>query len=306
MIPEKKRKCRICGCTEDYCRNCAEIAGQSCLWVEDDLCSACRTTVLSFASIKGGVGRTNIVILLALCLADAGKRVLLIDSDLNNSLSYYFLTEEMQEKTKRLNIAIALSNEQNNLCDYAVSTRVQGVNLIASTPHLADLRTLSEKRLKRMVPTLYGKYDILIIDCPPTYDNIVLNAVNAADYTITPVLKDLFSYNAAAFLSGVLPRDVQDFKNWFVLINGFDKRFEEAKSGRQSDFLELYRTKGFPLTPVETWLPWTAQIHLIVDYHKSLTCSKGKPGLVYNPDLYRAITELAGCFFDGLVIPEVF
>jgi chromosome partitioning protein len=213
----------------------------------------------------------------------------------------------MQEKTKRLNIAAALSGENNNLCDYAVPTRTQGVDLIASTPYLADLRTLNEKRLKRMIPTLYGKYDILIIDCAPTYDNIVLNAVNAADYTITPVLKDLFSYNAAAFLSGVLPRDVEGLKSWFVLINGYDKRFEEAKSGRQNDFLELYRKKEFPLTPVETWLPWTAQIHLIVDYHKNLTCSKGTQGAVYNPDLYKAVTELAGCFFDDkLDIPEAF
>lgn len=266
-----------------------------------------RTTVVSFVSIKGGVGRTNIVICLAKCMAAAGKRVLLIDSDLNNSLSFHFLDEEAMERTKKLNIAAALCDENNNLCDYTVLTRTPGVDLIASTPYLADLRTLSDKRLKRMIPTLYGKYDILIIDCAPTYDNIVLNAVNAADYTITPVLKDLFSYNAVSFLAGVLPRDVQDFKNWFVLINGYDKRFEEAKTGRQADFIELYRKDGFPLTPVETWLPWTTQIHLIVDYHKDLTCNKGTAGAVYNPDLYKAVTELAGCFFDdALAIPEVF
>jgi len=258
-------------------------------------------------SIKGGVGKTNIVICLAKCLAAAGKRVLLIDSDLNNSLSFHFLNDELMEQTKKKNIAAALGDEANNLCDYAVATTVPGIELIASTPYLADLRTLSEKRLKRMVHTLYGKYDILIIDCHPTYDNIVLNALHAADYTITPVLKDLFSYNAVSFLSGVLPRDVENINNWFVLINGYDKRYEESKSGRQNDFLELYRKGEFPLTPVETWLPWTAQIHLIVDYHKNLTNIKGNPGAVYNPDLYKAVSELASCFFDEpLNIPEVF
>ena len=302
----ENRKCRVCGCTDGDCRQCVEKTGNPCHWVESDLCSACRTKVITFASIKGGVGRTNIVILLAKCLAAAGKRVLLIDSDLNNSLSFHFLDEGMMEKTKRLNIAVALGDENNNLCDFTVPTRTPGVDLIASTPYLADLRTLSEKRLKRMIPTLYGKYDILINDCPPTYDNIVLNAVNAADITITPVLKDLFSYNAASFLSGVLPRDVADFKDWFVLINGYDKRLEEAKSGRQADFLELYRKGEFPLTPDETWLPWTTQIHLIIDYHKNLTCTKGTPGAVHNPVLYNAIKNLAGCFFDDLCVPEVF
>ena len=304
---KEKRKCRICGCTDGDCRQCVEKTGQPCYWVEEDLCSACKTTVVSFASIKGGTGKTNIAILLAKCLAAAGKRVLLIDFDLNNSLSFHFINEDEMEQTRGLNIATALSDESNDLCDYMVPTRTPGVDIIASTPYLSDLRTLNEKRLKRMIPTLYGKYDICIIDCPPTYDNIVLNAVNASDYIITPILKDLFSYNAVVFFAGVLPRDVEDFKNWFVLINGYDKRFEEAKSGRQNDFVELYRKKEFPMTPVETWLPWTTHVHLIVDYHKDLTCKKGAPGAVYNPDLYKAVVELAGCFFDGeLHVPEVF
>jgi chromosome partitioning protein len=304
---QEKRKCRICGCTEGDCRRCVEKTGIPCHWVEDDLCSACKTIVISLTSIKGGSGKSHIAILLTKAFAAAGKRVLLIDSDLNNSLSYFFLVLEMWERTKKQNIAKALSDEKNNLCDYAVSTSTEGVDLIASTPYLADLRTLNEKRLKRMISTLYGKYDVCIIDCPPTYDNIVLNAVNASDYTITPVLKDLFSYNAATFFSRVLPRDIENFKNWFVLINGYDKRFEESKSGRQNDFIKLYQKDGLPLTPVETWLPWTTMIHLIVDYHKNLSCVKGVPNTVYNPDLYKAVSELAGCFFDEeLQIPEVF
>jgi chromosome partitioning protein len=304
---EEKRKCRICGCTDGGCRKCVEKTGNPCSWVEEDLCSACKTIVVSFVSIKGGTGKTHEAILLARALAAAGKKVLMIDCDLNNSLSYYFLTEEMFERTKKLNIAAALRDENNNLCDFVVPTSTEGVDLIASTPYLADLRTLNERRLKRMLHTVYGKYDICIIDCPPTYDNIVLNAVNASDYTITPVLKDLFSYNAAAFLSGVLPRDVEGLKNWFVLINGYDKRFEESKSGRQSDFIKLYQDGGFPLTPAETWLPWTSMIHLLIDYKKKLSGTKGLQNAVYNPDLYRAVAELAGCFFDEeLNFPEAF
>ena len=46
--------------------------------------------VESFTSIKGGTGKTNIVILLANSLATAGKKVVLIDTDLNNSLSFHF------------------------------------------------------------------------------------------------------------------------------------------------------------------------------------------------------------------------
>jgi chromosome partitioning protein len=267
-----------------------------------------KTTVVSFASIKGGVGRTHAAIMLADFLAAAGKKVLLADSDLNNSMSFHYLDENMMEKTRKLNFAAALSDETNNLCDFTVPTNVPGVELIASTPYLADLRTLNEKRLKRMIPTLYGEYDILIIDCHPTYDNIVLNALHAADYIITPVLMDLFSYNAAAFLAGVLPRDLEHSAGaWFVLLNGYNRRYGESKSGRQSDFVKLYSESNFPLTPKETWFPWTTQIHLVIDYHKKLNRNAGTPGAVYCPELFSAVAELAGCFFDeDLAIPEAF
>jgi len=267
-----------------------------------------RTTVVSFSSIKGGVGKTHAAILLANALASAGKRVLLIDSDLNNSLSFHYLDAEAMRESDRRNLYYALSDEKQDLSDFAVRTRTEGVSLIASSPHLADIRAVNEWRLSRMLPSLYGKYDTLIIDCHPTYDNIVLNALHAADYVITPVLKDTFSYNAAKYLAETLPRDAPDVKNWFVLLNGYNSRFEESKSGLQKDFLDLYRDSGWPLTPPETWLPWTAQIHQVVDYHRRLTSVKGTAGAEWCPALYHAVRELAGCFYPDarLEIQEAF
>ena len=266
-----------------------------------------KTTVIVFASIKGGVGKTSLVIKIADCLARSGMKVIMADCDLNNSLSYHFLEKATLEKTAKLNFASALSDESNNLCDYAVPTATPGIDLIASSPYLADLRTLNEKRLKRMIPSVYGNYDVMLIDCHPTYDNIVLNALHAADYAVTTVLKDLFSYNAAVFMSEVLPRDVEGLENWFVLLNGYDKRYEDSKSGRQSDFVELYRKSGLPLTPEATWLPWTAAMNQTVDYRKKLSRARKVPGAVYHEALYTSIAELSGCFFDGgLTLPEAF
>ena len=300
----EKKKCRICGCIDEDCRQCVERTGRPCYWVAEDLCSACKTTVVSLASIKGGTGKTHIAILVARCLAAAGFKVLLIDCDLNNSLSFHFLGDDLA-KTENLNIATALSDEKNDLNDYIIQTSTPNIWIIASTPYLADLRTLNEKRLKRKIPGLYGKFDICIIDCAPTYDNIVLNAVNASDYVITPVLKDLFSYNAAAFFANVLPRDTDIDNNWFVIINGYDKRFEESKSGRQYDFVSKYQEDGFPLTPVETWFPWTPQIHMLVDYHMLLTSTK-IPKAVNNPAIYNAVALLAFNFLDyGNELPQL-
>jgi hypothetical protein len=38
---DNKRTCRVCGCTDDNCRQCIEKRGYPCVWVEDDLCSSC-------------------------------------------------------------------------------------------------------------------------------------------------------------------------------------------------------------------------------------------------------------------------
>lgn len=43
------RRCRICGCTEQDCRQCITKTGEPCHWVEEDLCSACD------GSVEGGV-----------------------------------------------------------------------------------------------------------------------------------------------------------------------------------------------------------------------------------------------------------
>jgi chromosome partitioning protein len=263
---------------------------------------------IALCSVKGGVGKTCIAILLGNYFAAAGRRVCLIDTDLNNSLSFYYLDGEGFARSKKLNIAAAIADEENSLADFALGTKRENISLIASTPHLSDLRTVNEKRLARMLPSLYGKYDIAITDCHPTYDNLVLNAVNAADYVITPVLKDTFSYNTAKFLGGALARDTDKAGNWFVLLNGYSRRFEDSAGGRQKEFTELYGE--FPLTPKETWLPWTSVTRGIVDYGRLLAREKtGRAGTVCGAELYEAVGALADCLLpegESLVPPEAF
>jgi hypothetical protein len=40
-MAREERRCRVCGCTDDDCRQCIEKTGEPCHWVEEDLCSAC-------------------------------------------------------------------------------------------------------------------------------------------------------------------------------------------------------------------------------------------------------------------------
>jgi chromosome partitioning protein len=265
-----------------------------------------RPTVIALSANKGGVGKTRYAITLGNCLGAAGKRVLIIDMDFNNSATFYYLAGLDAGAEKDIlvkNVADALTKEENRLDDFSILTGHRGVSLIASSRGLADLRSINEKRLSRMIPSLTGCYDIVIIDCQPDYNNLTLNALNASDIIITPVLMDIDSFNAASFLSKKIALETEKSANWFISINGYDRQYEEAKGGKQKDYVEMYQGHFQKhLTPADTWYPWTADMNLIKDRGKPLSSKPGK-GAVCNPRLYRAVVNLAGCLIDEDSLP---
>jgi chromosome partitioning protein len=166
-----------------------------------------------------------------------------------------------------------------------------------------DLRAINEKRLLRMIPALAGFYDIVIIDTQPDYNNLVLNAMNAADIIITPVLRDMDSFNTAAFLQKKIALETDKAGSWFITINGYDRQYEDAKGGKQKDYLDMYkRYFSGHLTPSETWFPWTADMNDIKDRNKPLSANPVK-GAAHNPRLHQAVTALCGCFIDEDTLP---
>jgi cellulose biosynthesis protein BcsQ len=265
-------------------------------------------TVIAAAANKGGVGKTRTVLCEANCLGAAGYRVCVIDMDFNNSGTFYYLPDESKESARKWNIADAMSREENSLADFAIPTRHKNVDIIPSSRYLADLRSVNEKRLSRMIGTL-GEYDFVFIDCQPDYNNLTLNAINAADIVITPVLKDLDSYNAAVFLAEKIKLETDRFASWFITVNGYNRQYEGAESGKQKEYLELY-AQAFAghMTPPETWYPWTQDMNEIKDRNMMLSGKKTE-GAVCNKKLYDAVIALARCFIDEdelRSIPEAF
>jgi chromosome partitioning protein len=263
--------------------------------------------VISFVANKGGVGKTRMAILTANCLGAAGKRVLVLDLDFNNSATLYYLIDGQEETVGDKNTAAALSREENDIFDYALATVHPGVWYVASSRYLADLRGINEKRLGRMMPRLAGKIDVVIIDSQPDYNNLTLNAINAGDLIVTPVLKDVDSFNAALFLAQKISLETEKSENWYININGYNKTFENAKGGKQKEYIEIYR-KNFPrITPCEAWYPWSAAMNEVKDYKRPLSRA-AISGAAYSPELYRAVVRLSEfCVGSELIVAgEVF
>jgi len=275
----------------------------------NETASAKKPTVIAMAANKGGVGKTRETICEANCLGAAGYNVVVIDMDFNNSATFYYLPEQEQETARRKNIADAMSREENSLYDFTIPTKHKNVDIIPSSRYLADLRSVNEKRLSRMIPTLAGKYDFVFIDCQPDYNNLTLNAINAADIIITPVLKDLDSFNAAVFLKEKIELETNRLDAWFITINGYNRQYEEAESGKQKEYIDLF-SQAFSghITPADTWYPWTQDMNEIKDRNKMLSRTKIE-GAVCNPKLFDSVIAMAKCFIDDedlRITPEAF
>jgi chromosome partitioning protein len=248
--------------------------------------------VIAFSANKGGVGKTRSAILTANCLGASGKKVLVIDMDFNNSASFYYLNNDQIELATNKNIADGLSKETNNLADFSIPTDHPGVHIVPSSRYLADLRGISEKRLSHMTAALVAFYDVLIIDCQPDYNNLTLNAINAADLTITPVLKDLDSYNAACFLGQKITLDTDKKDSWYITVNGYNHQYEAAQGGKQKEYIDIYTQEFSRITNPATWFPWTAAMNEIKDRKKQLAREPLR-GSIYNPELYKAVISLS-------------
>jgi chromosome partitioning protein len=268
-----------------------------------------KPTVIAVAANKGGVGKTRTVLCEANCLGAAGYPTCVIDMDFNNSGTFYYLPEESRDEARKKNIADAMSREENNLSDFTIKTKHKNVDIIPSSRYLADLRSVNEKRLSRMIQTLAGKYDFVFIDCQPDYNNLTLNAINAADIIITPVLKDLDSFNAAVFLAEKIKLETDRFDAWFITINGYNRQYEDAESGKQKEYIDLYnQTFSEHITPSDTWYPWTQDMNEIKDRNRLLSRTKIE-GAICNQKLFDSVMAMARNFIDEdelRVIPEVF
>ena len=155
-----------------------------------------RTTVIAFANNKGGSGKTTTASNVGLAMAKAGKKVLLIDGDMQMNLTLSFFDEDraLGFSTSEKNIHTAIKGERD-LSDYVVTTEYQNLDMIPSTSLMSsveyDLFTKWQREFilkKCLGPILArGYYDFILIDAPPTLGGWVMNILAVSDFVIIPV-----------------------------------------------------------------------------------------------------------------------
>ena len=152
--------------------------------------------VLVLANQKGGVGKTTTAINIGTALAAMGWKVLLVDLDPQGNCS----TGLGVDRADRLRSSYDLLVGQCTVAEAAIPTKVPRLDLVASTVDLsgAEIELVDmERRAHRLdialddVPA--GRWDVMLIDCPPSLGLLTINAMSAASSLLVPLQCEFFA-----------------------------------------------------------------------------------------------------------------
>ena len=160
--------------------------------MEEKVMKDCK--VLALCSQKGGVGKTTSCVNLAVGLAKAGKKVLVIDNDpqgsMTASLGYHNPDELPITLATILTKIVEDELFENTL---GILHHQEGIDLIPANIELAGMEVSlvncmnREKMLKQVLEGAKHEYDFILLDCTPSLGMLTVNALAAADTTLIPV-----------------------------------------------------------------------------------------------------------------------
>ncbi len=165
------------------------------------------TKVIAVANQKGGVGKTTTAVNLAACVAALGRRVLLFDLDPQANATSGVGVEKLEGRS-----AYRVLLGEGGLLEQIQPTAFDGLELIPSEVDLcgADFELAKvENHLQRVSAALQpvletGRFDLVLVDCPPSLGVLTLNAFAAADGVLVPLQCEYYALEGISMLNRVM------------------------------------------------------------------------------------------------------
>ncbi len=233
-------------------------------------------TILSMCNQKGGVGKTTTTINMGACLAEFGRRVLLVDLDPQGALSAGLgISHNDIEDT----IYDVMLDNQTSIHSAIMHTATPGLDVVPANIDLsaAEIQLVNEvgreHTLARALRPVMRDYDFIIIDCQPSLGLLTVNALACSQGVIIPMECEFFSLRGLALLTDTVEKVSErinfDLEIVGILVTMFDRRTKHAREvmSRVVDYFGdkvfdtvITRTVRFPETsvagePITSWAP---------------------------------------------------
>lgn len=184
--------------------------------------------VVAVANQKGGVGKTTSVLALGAAVARLGQRVLLVDLDPQASLtSAAGIEPDDLDFTIYTAISHFMKNQEpppglkNGIVEIQVGLDLLPANIDLSVAELELQNTVRrEYVLQEILEPLRDRYDIVLIDCPPSLSLLTINALTCADECVIPVVPEYLAARGLGLLLNSIERVRKSKLNPRIRVSG--------------------------------------------------------------------------------------
>lgn len=231
--------------------------------------------VIAVANQKGGVGKTTTAVNLSACLAELGKKVLLIDIDpqgnTTSGLGYnkYDLKQCVYD---------TLINDVP-IDKVIIQTTFNNLSLLPATIQLAgaEIELVSimsrEAKLKRALDKAKHRFDYILIDCPPSLGLLTINALTAAHSVLVPIQCEFYALEGLSQLMNSIQL-IQKHLNPALSLEGVVLTMFDARTNLSIQVVDEVKSH-FRNKVYSTIVPRNVKL--------SEAPSHGKPILTYDP-----------------------
>lgn len=244
--------------------------------------------MLAIVNQKGGVGKSTTAVNLSACLAEAGKRVLLVDVDPQGNATSGVGVEKSSLDGCMYDVLIG----GRRIEEVILPTEVPGLEVAPATLDLAgaEIELVSamsrEYRLREALNGAKDKYDYVLIDAPPSLGLLTINALSTADAALVPIQCEYYALEGVGQLMSTFNL-VRQHLNPNLEIAGVLMTMYDARTNLSEQVVDEVR-RFFGEKVFNTIIPRNVRL--------SEAPSHGQPIILYDPkcrgaEAYRELAK---------------